>query len=216
MKEIRVLIADDHALIRDGLNKIISLDDDRNITIVGEASNGEEAVSLARELNPDVILMDINMPVINGIEASKTIKKSYPDIRIIILTIHDTKEYIYELMNLGVSGYVLKDTSSEELLRVIGKVAAGETYIDPRMTGKLMGEWRRQTATKSIKDSLSERELEVLTEIARGASNQVIAGKLFLSEKTIKNHITNIFRKLDVNDRTQAAIFAIKHNLVDE
>lgn len=215
-KKIRMIVADDHALIRDGLKKILDIEDGGAISIVGEAANGEEAVNLARRLKPDIILMDINMPVVNGIEASKLIKETDPDISIIILTIHDAREYIYELMNLGVSGYILKDTNFDDLLNIIGCVAAGETFIDPRMTGKLLGEWKRRVEDRDIKDRLTERELEVLTEIARGSNNQAIADKLYVSEKTVKNHITSIFRKLEVNDRTQAAIYAIKHNLVAE
>lgn len=215
MKEVKLLIADDHALIRDGLRKILSMGGEEGISIAGEASNGEEAVTLARELSPDIILMDINMPVLNGIEATKIIKETNPDIAVIALTIHDSKEYIYELMDYGVSGYILKDTSAEDLLSVIKSVASGETFIDPRMTGKLVGEWRRRSEGQNTKDKLTDRELEVLKEIAKGENNKAIADKLFVSEKTVKNHITNILRKLEMNDRTQAAIYAIKHNLVD-
>lgn len=214
MKEIRLLIADDHALIRDGLKKILNIGAG-GISIIGEAANGEEAVDLARKLNPDIILMDINMPGVNGIQATKIIKENNPEIAVIVLTIHDAREYIYELMDYGVSGYILKDTSAEDLLNVIKSVASGETFIDPRMTGKLVGEWRRRSEGRSSRDKLTDRELEVLAEIARGENNKAIADKLFVSEKTVKNHITNILRKLELNDRTQAAIYAIKHNLVD-
>lgn len=215
MKNIRLVIADDHALIRDGLKKILNIEAAEKITIIGEASNGEEAIALARKLNPEIILMDINMPVMNGIEATRKIKEFNPDISIIVLTIHDAEEYIHKLMDYGVSGYILKDTSAEDLLNVIKIVASGETFIDPRMTGKLVGAWRRKSEGLSTREKLTERELEILAEIARGENNRAIAEKLFLSEKTVKNHITNIFRKLKLSDRTQAAIYAIKHNLVD-
>ncbi len=215
MKSIRILIADDHALIRDGLKKILNIETGLEITVVGEAANGREAVLSAQKLNPDIILMDINMPELNGIEATKIIKKNNPEIAIIILTIHDAREYIYELMEYGASAYILKDTTAEELLNVIKIVASGDTYIDPRMTGKLIGAWRHKSEGFNARDKLTDRELEVLAEVAVGLSNRSIAEKLFLSEKTVKNHITSILRKLKVNDRTQAAIYAIKHNLVD-
>jgi len=209
---IKLLIADDHTLIRDGLQKIIHMDE--NITLAGEASHGEEAVNLALKEKPDVILMDINMPGVNGIEATKQIKEKLPDTAVVILTIHEDREYILELLSTGVSGYLLKDISADELLDVINKVAAGETIIDQRMGGKLMEEWNQQNQALEIKQQLTERELEVLKEIVRGESNRSIAEKLFISEKTVKNHTTSIFRKLDVHDRTQAVLHAIKHKLV--
>ena len=215
MEKLRLVIADDDALIRDGLKKILNFEPEHNIDIVGEASNGEEVVGLAREMQPDIVLMDINMPVLNGIEATKQIKESNPEINVIALTIHEDKEYLSELMDYEVSGYILKDTSANELLDVIYKVAAGEYIIDSRMTGKLVGEWRRRTEVQSSKEKLTERELEILAEIARGENNRTIAEKLFLSEKTVKNHISSILRKIEASDRTQAAIYAIKHNLVD-
>ena len=215
MSNLRILIADDDALIRDGLKRILTFEPSEEITIVGEASNGEEAIDLAGELEPDIILMDINMPVINGIEATKTIKENNPSISIIALTIHEDQAYISKLMDYGISGYILKDTSALELQEIINKVAAGEVFIDSRMTGKLAGEWRRRTESQSDKDKLTQRELEILAEIAQGENNKVIAEKLFLSEKTVKNHISSILRKIEVSDRTQAAIYAIKHNLVD-
>ena len=215
MEKLRLVIADDDALIRDGLKKILNFEPEHNIAIVGEASNGEEVVGLAREMQPDIVLMDINMPVLNGIEATKQIKESNPEINVIALTIHEDKEYLSELMDYEVSGYILKDTSANELLDVIYKVAAGEYIIDSRMTGKLVGEWRRRTEVQSSKEKLTERELEILAEIARGENNRTIAEKLFLSEKTVKNHISSILRKIEASDRTQAAIYAIKHNLVD-
>ena len=212
---IRLIIADDHALIRDGLKKILSMEDNSEISLVAEAHNGKEAISLSKELKPDIILMDINMPEVNGIEATKVIKETEPEIAVVILTIHDGREYIYELMDCGVEGYILKDTSAKDLVSVIKKVAAGDTYVDPRMTGKMVGEWRRQSEARNTKEKLTERELEILTEIARGENNRTIAEKLFVSEKTVKNHITSILSKLHLNDRTQAAIYAIKNNLVD-
>ncbi len=209
---IKLLIADDHTLVRDGLQKIITMDE--SITIVGEASNGEEAISLALKTKPDIVLMDINMPGTNGIEATRQIREKTHEIAVIILTIHDDREYILELLNTGVSGYLLKDISADELLEVIKKVAAGETIIDQRIGGKLMEEWKDHASAQDIRNKLSDRELEILKEIVQGESNKSIAEKLFISEKTVKNHTTNIFRKLEVNDRTQAVLYAIKHKLV--
>ncbi len=211
--EIKLLVADDHTLIRDGLQKILTMD--QGIKIVGEASEGEEAVKLTSETKPHVVLMDINMPGVNGIEASKRIKEEEPETAIIILTIHDDREYIMELLNTGVSGYLLKDISADDLLDVIKKVAAGETIIDQRMGGKLMEEWRSHSSSQELKGKLTERELEVLREIVKGENNKNIAEKLYISEKTVKNHTTNLFSKLEVNDRTQAVLYAIKHKLVD-
>ena len=192
--EIKLLVADDHTLIRDGLQKILTMD--QGIKIVGEASEGEEAVKLTSETKPHVVLMDINMPGVNGIEASKRIKEEEPETAIIILTIHDDREYIMELLNTGVSGYLLKDISADDLLDVIKKVAAGETIIDQRMGGKLMEEWRSHSSSQELKGKLTERELEVLREIVKGENNKNIAEKLYISEKTVKNHTTNLFSKL--------------------
>jgi len=208
---IKLLIADDHTLIRNGLQKIINMDN--NIVVVGEAIDGEKAVKLALSTNPHVVLMDINMPRMNGIEASRRIKIKNPEIAIIVLTIHDDREYILELLQAGVSGYLLKDINASELLRVIKRVAAGETIIDQRMGGKLAEEWQSRTSEGRIKEKLTERELEVLKQMVQGMNNKTIAEKLFISEKTVKNHTTNIFRKLEVNDRTQAVLYAVKHKL---
>lgn len=213
---IKVLIADDHALLREGIVKILSLEED--LEIIGEASRGEEAITLARKLKPDVILMDINMPGINGIEATKIIKEEMPEIGVIALTIHDDEEYIFELVRVGVSGYVLKDIQPERLIAAIKDVAFGKSVIHPDITAKLLGEFNRLSERKtrpSNYDDLTNRELDVLQLIARGMANKDIAQSLFISEKTVKNHITNIFRKLNVEDRTQAALYAIKNKLVN-
>lgn len=213
---IKVLIVDDHALLREGLIKILSLEND--LEIIGEASDGEEAIILARRLIPDIILMDINMPGINGIEATKIIKAELPQIGIIALTIHDDEEYIFELVRVGVSGYVLKDIQPERLVAAIKDVAQGKSVIHPDITAKLLGEFNRLSERKarpSSFDDLTMRELDVLELIAKGMANRDIAQSLFISEKTVKNHVTNIFRKLSVEDRTQAALYAIKNKLVN-
>lgn len=213
---IKVLIVDDHALLREGLIKILSLEDD--LKIIGEAGKGEEAIELTRTLKPNVILMDINMPGVNGIEATKAIKKEFPSIGIIALTIHDDEEYIFELVRAGVSGYVLKDIQPERLVSAIRDVAQGKSVIHPNITAKLLGEFNRLSERKNRPSSFGEltmREIEVLELIAQGMANKDIARVLFISEKTVKNHVTSIFRKLNVEDRTQAALYAVKNKLVN-
>lgn len=213
---IKVLIVDDHALLREGLIKILSLEDD--LKIIGEAGKGEEAIELTRTLKPNVILMDINMPGVNGIEATKVIKKEFPSIGIIALTIHDDEEYIFELVRAGVSGYVLKDIQPERLVSAIRDVAQGKSVIHPNITAKLLGELNRLSERKNRPSSFGEltmREIEVLELIAQGMANKDIARVLFISEKTVKNHVTSIFRKLNVEDRTQAALYAVKNKLVN-
>ena len=212
MKEIRVLLADDHVIIRDGLKKILSMEE--GIQVIGEAGDGDEAVLLAEQLSPDVILMDINMPKMNGIEASRIIKEQYPEIDIVALTIHDDEEYVYELLRAGISGYILKDIGTEELVGTIHKVTTGEPVFHPSIARKFLKEFRRATEDPTERPHLTAREKEVLEHVARGEGNQAIADKLFISEKTVKNHLTSIFRKLGVEDRTQAVLYAVKNRLV--
>ncbi|MBS4032436.1 MAG: response regulator transcription factor [Clostridiales bacterium] len=209
---IRLIIADDHALIRDGLRKILSLQE--GLEVVAEAADGQIAYTLAGELTPDIILMDINMPNVNGIEATRRIKTDFPQIGIIALTIHDDEEYVFELVKSGVSAYILKDIESDSLVETIRAVFRGETVFHPRITQKLLGEFQRITKKNLETEQLSRREQDVLMLIARGKSNKEIGEELYISEKTVKNHITNIFRKIEVTDRTQAALYAVKNRLV--
>ena len=216
MKKISVLIADDHALMREGLRKILSMED--KIDVAGEAQDGAAAAEMALALNPDIILMDINMPVTNGIEATKIIKSKNPDIKVIALTIHDQEEYLFELIKAGASGYVLKDVSPGLLIQAIFEVARGESFIHPSMTTKMLNEFSRLSTLSRQKNNpmgLTRREYDVLRLVAHGDSNRSIADKLYISEKTVKNHLTNIFQKLGVEDRTQAAIQAMKNKLID-
>ncbi len=216
MEKIKVLIVDEHPLVREGLVKILSMED--NIQVVGEAENGEHAVELAFKISPDIILMDINMPVINGIEATKMIKSQRPEIDIIALTIHDQEEYLFELIRAGVSGYVLKDISPDLLVETIVGVYKGESFIPPSLMTKMFAEFSRLSSLSSQHNKpmgLTKREVEVLRLVALGDSNRTIAEKLFISEKTVKNHLTSIFQKLRVSDRTQAAIRAVKSKIVE-
>ncbi len=211
---IRIMIADDHALIRQGLMKILSLDP--GISVVAEAENGQEAIDKALSMEMDVILMDINMPLINGIIAVKRIKESRPDMAIIALTVHDQEEYLLELIQCGVAGYVLKDVHPDELITTIKKVARGESFIPAALTGKIFKELNRLHTANKVPDlyRLTPREMEVLQEVAHGLSNKEIAHKLFISEKTVKNHLTNIFQKCGVSDRTSAVLHGVKNNWI--
>ncbi len=214
MNKVRVLIADDHAMVRQGLKTIIELEDD--MFVVAQASNGEEAINLARKERPDVILMDINMPGTNGIQAIKTLKEEDSNYKIIVLTLHQDREYLFKTLQMGCEGYVIKDAESSVLIEAIRSVYKNQTYIQPNMTGELVKELNRVTLSdkeRHFANNLTNREIEVLLLITEGMINKEIAHKLYISEKTVKNHISNIFKKLEVNDRTQAAIYALKHNI---
>ncbi|HEY8362040.1 MAG TPA: response regulator transcription factor [Tissierellaceae bacterium] len=211
-KMITVLIADDHALIREGIKQILELEED--ISVVGQANDGEEAFELAEKLNPDIILLDINMPKLNGIETLRRFKDMGIKSKVIILTIHEDKEYILKTLKLGANGYLLKDSSANTLIEGIRKVAKGENYIQPSVAD-LVNSTNNDVDNKIIEkiNSLTNREYEVLVLIAEGLNNKDIAERLYISEKTVKNHVSNIFKKLDLNDRVQAAIFAYKNNI---
>jgi len=214
MDKIRVLIADDHTMVRQGLKQILELEND--MTVIAQAPNGEEAVRLARECKPDVILMDINMPGMNGLQAIKEMKDDNIPSKIIVLTIHEDREYLFKTLHMGAEGYVLKDAEPSVLVEAIRSVKNGQPYIQANMTRELVKEFNKisfHDRTKTDANNLTAREMEVLELIAEGMINKEIAKRLFISEKTVKNHVSNIFRKLNVSDRTQAAIYAFKHNL---
>ncbi len=213
MNKIKVMIADDHALIREGIKKLLELEE--NFEIVALAGDGEQAITSIKETSPDVVLLDINMPVMNGIDCLKQIKQDYPEIKVIMLTIHEDAEYLIETINIGAEGYVLKDADVSSLVKAIQKVVQGEVYIHPTLSGILVREYKRKD--KSMEDvignNLTKREYEVIRLISKGYNNKEIAIELFISEKTVKNHVSNIFKKIKVTDRTQAALYAIKHNI---
>ncbi|MDN5375571.1 MAG: hypothetical protein PWQ39_611 [Thermacetogenium sp.] len=215
MGKIKVLIADDHPLIREGLRHVLELDP--QIEIVGEVGDGQGAINLARSMRPDVILMDLKMPGTSGVEACRVISTEMPEIRIIILTVSEDDEML-EVIKTGACGYLLKDVEPAELIKAIRSVMEGVPAFHPVVTGRLLSEYQRLSAAPADEEdgiaALTAREKEVLALIARGESNRNIARRLFISEKTVKNHITSIFRKLKVEDRTQAAIYAIKRNMV--
>jgi len=216
MSKVRVLLADDHSLFREGIRSL--LEDQDDIEIVGEAEDGLEAVRLAAKLKPTVILMDINMPVVDGVEATRTILKDDEAIGIIILTMYPQDAYVFEALKAGAKAYLLKDTRSKRLLEVIRTVHRGQAVIDTEMTTRLLNEFRR-LADKEENipklQPLTDQERRILTLVAGGASNKDIAADLNLSERTIKNYLSVIFQKLQVNNRTEAAIRAVRDGLVE-
>lgn len=211
---IKVIVADDHDLIRQGLKRIIGFEE--ALTIVGEAENGNEVLMLLKNTKADVIVLDLNMPHMNGIKVLQSVKKEYSDIKVIMLTVENDKKTIYEAIDMGADGYVLKDSAGKEIVEAIKIVYAGEKYIDKSLISMVFCELKnRREKNDSILDSLSKRELEVLLKISNGLSNKEIAKQLFLSEKTVKNYATNLFRKINAPDRVHATIIAIKNNIED-
>ncbi len=208
MSKIRVLLAEDHAIMREGTREFVQREPD--MEVVGEAGDGEEAVKLAAQLKPDVIVMDIRMPKINGIEATKQIKLQFPSIAILILTAFDTDQYIFALLEAGAAGYLLKGVRAHELIDAIRAVYAGESVLHPVVASRVI---RRVVTpipeTKSV-EPLSEREMEILKLAAKGISNKDIAEKVFLSPRTVQVHLGNIFNKLGVASRTEAVLFGLK------
>jgi len=215
MKEnINVMIVDDHALMREGIARILELEE--NISVEATASDGAEAISKFKKGSYDVILLDINMPNMNGIETLRKLRDMDSSVKIIMLTVYDAREYLIETLNLGANGYMLKDADSSSLVSAIMNVYNGGTYIHPSLAGELLKEINKKKDKNGLKngiESLTKREYEVLLLIAEGLSNRDISDKLIISEKTVKNHVSSILRKLDLTDRTQAAIYAYRHNV---
>lgn len=211
MSKIRVLIVDDHSLLRQGFSQLLGLESD--IDVIGTAQNGEEAILMCLDLKPDVVLMDINMPKVNGIQALRRIKDIGITTKVIMLTIHDDREYLFETMNLGAEGYMLKDTDSESLVEAIRSVHSGSVYIHPALMDAYTTVYEKGSGNHLDPSNLTRREYEVIVFIAEGLNNKEIGDRLYISEKTVKNHVSNIFKKIGVNDRTQAAIYAFKNNI---
>ncbi|MFC1978678.1 response regulator [Chloroflexota bacterium] len=212
MKEIRVLLVDDHSLFRAGISSVLSNRED--IKVVGEASDGLEGIEKAKKLVPDVMLLDLNMPNCSGPEAIEVLKSELPEVNILILTVSDTEADLMASIKAGAKGYILKDAELDELIRSIHHIARGGIIVSPSMASKLLSEFKKVDAVKDNADSdLSDREREVLGQVARGASNKEIASELFISEHTVKTHLHNIMRKLRVNNRSQVAAYAIQATL---
>jgi DNA-binding NarL/FixJ family response regulator len=212
---IRVLIADDQALVRTGFRVILNAEPD--LEVVGEAADGRETIEAVRTQRPDVVLMDIRMPNLDGIEATRRLAAAAHAPRVLILTTFDLDQYVYEALRAGASGFLLKDATAEELLQAVRVVAAGEALLSPSITRRLIADYARRPPPNerpAALDELTPRELEVLRLIARGLSNRDIARKLVLGDATIKTHVTRIFAKLDLHDRTQAVVLAYETGLV--
>ena len=204
---IRLLIADDHAVVRHGLAQLVATFED--VEVVGSAADGEEAVALSAERTPDVVLMDLEMPVLDGIEATRRIKAAHPEVTVVVLTSFSDRERILHALDAGAAGYLLKDVEPEELAKAIAAAARGESPLDPKAARALLSARR----TGAPADSLSEREREVLLMVAEGLPNKQIALRLAISEKTVKAHLTSVFRQIGVTDRTQAALWVERSGL---
>lgn len=208
---IKVMIVDDHVLIREGIKQLLEFDG--SIKVIEEAADGVDCLEKLKIVTPDILLLDINMPNKNGIEVLEEIKNNKMDVKVLILTVHNEVEYLVKAVDIGVDGYILKDSESSELKKAINHILDGENYIQPSLIPALNSRLVNRDVDKEKIDSLTKRELEVLIQVASGSFNKEIATSLNISERTVKNHISNIFKKIDVNDRTQAAVFAIKNNL---
>ena len=215
---IRVLICDDHALFRRGL--VMVLESEEGIEVVAEAEDGEEAVARAEETAPDVVLMDVRMPKMSGIEATRAIAEAVPSAKILMLTVSDEEEDLYEAVKAGATGYLLKEISIEEVANAIRAVVTGQSLISPSMASKLLTEFTNLAKKADERQAvptprLTERELEVLKLVARGMNNRDIAKELFISENTVKNHVRNILEKLHLHSRMEAVVYAVREKLLD-
>jgi DNA-binding NarL/FixJ family response regulator len=218
---IKILIADDHSLLRQGIKRVLNFEED--MEVIGEVEEGQEALARTLVLQPDILLLDLNLPGLSGLDVTRQLQSAKSRTRIIALTIHDSDKYVLEMLRNGALGYLLKDVEPSMLIKAIHVVAGGNAFVYPKLAERIFGGlvegedvnakaremWREGRAER-----LTPRELDVLACIAKGFSNQDIAQALFVSEKTVKNHLTNIFRKLNVNDRTQALIYVLKHKIM--
>jgi len=215
---VRVLLVDDQALFREGLETLLSVHQD--IQVVGQAGNGQDAVEVATKVQPDVVLMDVRMPVLDGVRATYLLQQCVPQSRVIVLTTFDDDEYVFDALRAGAVGYLLKDVASARLVEAIRATARGESILGPSVAAKVIAEFSRvsrmvpSAQMEGLVEPLSERELEILALIARGATNKEIAGQLFIAEGTVKNHVTHILGKLGVRDRTEAALKAREMGLL--
>jgi len=210
---INIMLVDDHAMIREGLKQLLELDGE--IKVVSEAGDGESCLRQLEVYKPDVLLLDINMPKMNGLEVLYKIREKKINVKTIVLTVHTEIEYLLKAVDIGLNGYMLKDSDLEELKKAIVAVYEGETYIQPSMIPYMNSKTTINTTDQEFIDSLTRREYDVLKLLSVGMYNRDIGTKLEISERTVKNHISNIFKKINVNDRTQAAVFAIRNKIVD-
>jgi NarL family two-component system response regulator LiaR len=211
-EKITVIIVDDHAIVRQGLRTYLQLQPD--IEVVGEAPNGKEAIALVADTLPDIVLMDLVMPVMDGVEATRAVRSLSPNTRVIVLTSFSEDEKVFASIKAGAQGYLMKDVHPTDLVQALRSVNKGEAQLDPEIARKVMQEFANPAPT-TPKHDLTERELEVLRLIAQGKSNKDISEELVLSEKTVKTHVSNILQKLHLSDRTQAAVYALRQKIVD-
>ncbi len=210
---IKIMIADDHSMIREGLKSLLELEGD--IQVVAEAEDGVDCLEKLKICTPDVLLLDINMPRKNGLEVLQTLKSSKSKVKVLVLTVHNEVEYLMKAVDIGVDGYILKDSESAELKKAIFSIVEGENYIQPSLIPSLNSKMIEKNRDEGKIESLTKRELEVLKLLAVGMYNKEVAEELNISERTVKNHVSNIFKKIEVTDRTQAAVFAIRNNLIE-
>ena len=210
---IRVMLTDDHVLMREGIKHLLEFDG--SIEVIEEANDGIECLEKLNKVKPDMLLLDINMPGMNGIEVLEELKRQGNDIKVLVLTVHSEVEYLVKAIDIGANGYILKDSGSAELKQAINTIMEGESYIQPNLLPALNSRLINRDIDKEKLDSLTKRELEILKQVVGGMFNKEIAANLNISERTVKNHLSNIFKKLDVSDRTPAAVFAIRNNIVN-
>jgi DNA-binding NarL/FixJ family response regulator len=210
---MKVIICDDQTIVRDGLVMLLKLEPD--IEVVGAAEDGVAAVDMVEKERPDLVLMDLKMPIMNGVEATHQIRTKYPEVKVLVLTTYDDDEWVFDAIQAGASGYLLKDMPRDEIVKAIKGTIAGRTYVDPAVAGKILerSSGQQTLPTTLITSKLTEREIDVLRLVAKGLSNADISNRLFLSEGTVRNHVSAILAKLGVSDRTQAAVIAIQHGL---
>ena len=213
MIEISIVIADDHSMIREGLKQLLELEGD--IKVVGEAGDGKQCLEVVRRKKPDVLLLDINMPEMNGLQVLEELKMQKMDVKVLILTIHNEIEYLLKAVDIGIKGYVLKDSESSLLKKAIYQVYKGDMFIQPSLAPLLRQSLAKKKKGEKDQNALTKREIQVLKLLAEGMYNREIGEQLFISEKTVKNHVSSIFKKINVTDRTQAAVYAIKNNIVE-
>ncbi len=207
-KSIRVLLADDHAVVRKGMREF--LEEDPHIQVIAEANDGEEAVALVGRHHPDIALLDIQMPRLNGLDAARRIRKEFPDVRVLMLTAYEDEPYILAAMRLGVNGYLLKTATSDELVGAVRAVAVGETALSPAVARKLVQRASGAGVSEELQEPLSERELQVLHFAAKGMGNRQIAAELGISDRTVQGHLANVYQKMNVSTRTEAVLFALR------
>ena len=210
---IKVMLVDDHALIREGIKQLLEFDG--SIEVIEQASDGIECLEKLKTVRPDILLLDINMPKMNGIEVLEALKAKKDPVKVLILTVHSEVEYLVKAVDIGANGYILKDSGSVELKQAIMDIINNDSYIQPSLIPALNSRLINRDMDKEKLKSLTKREVEILAQVASGMFNKEIANNLGISERTVKNHISNIFKKVDVSDRTQAAVFAIRNNIIN-